>query len=191
MQKLRSKAAIKKEIIAYLNKMSGQVDPRPGPYSCGIKHGNGLVLATSYKDAPRATAVEFFNEGLTIYVFGEPGGKIANIKRNEKVSAFIYQPTDHSKFQQYLQIFATAELITVRSNSRLFRAKIRKWKLDTVAQNMAGSYIEAQNLSVQKGKALIKKGIEALNLIKVTPYHVILKEKFPDFSTQIYEWKKE
>lgn len=190
MQRLSSKTAIKKEITAYLNRMSAQVDLRPGRYSCGIRHGNALVLATSYKDTPRATAVEFFNEGLTIYVFGEPGGKIANIKRNARVSAFIYEPTDHSKFQQYLQIFATAELITVKSNPRLFRAKIRKWGLDAVAKSMAGSYIKAQKLSVQEGEAMIKRGVEALNLIKVTPHHIILKEKHPDFSTKKYEWKK-
>lgn len=189
MKRLKSKTAVKKEIIAYLDRMSAQVDPRPGPCSCGIKHGNGLVLATSYKDNPRATAVEFFNEGLTIYVFGEPGGKIANMRRNERVSAFIYEPTDHAKFQQYLQIFAAAELITVRSNPRLFRAKIRKWGLATVAQSMAASYIKEQGLSAQEGEALISRGVEALNLIKINPYHVILKEKFPDFSTKVYEWR--
>jgi len=190
MRRLPSKASIKKEIIAFLNNMSGQVDPHPGPHSCGIRHGNGLVLATSYKDVPRATAVEFFNEGLTIYVFGEPGRKIANIKHNDLVSAFIYEPTDHSKFQQYLQISATAELITVRSNPRLFRAKIRKWQLTTVGHTMARSYIRERHLSAQEGEALIKKGIEALTLIRITPHHIILKEKFPDFSTRRYEWEK-
>lgn len=190
MQRLKTKAAIKKEIISYLDRMAGRVDPKPDRYSCGIKHGNGLVLATASKNAPRATAVEFFNEGLTIYIFGEPGGKIANLKRNRKVSAFIYQPTDHSKVQQYLQIFATAELITLRSNPRLFRAKIRKWQLETMAKNMADSYIKAQNLSEKEGKALIQKGIAALTLIRLSPDYIILKEKAPDFSTRKYEWER-
>ncbi len=190
MNSIKSKAAIKKEIIEYLNETSGQIDPKPGKYSCGIKHGNALVLATSYKDFPRATAVEFFNEGLTIYIFGEPGGKIANIKRNDNVSAFIYEPTDHSKFQRYLQIFAKAELITLKNNAKLFRAKARKWGLYTAGQNMAKSYIQEQNLSDKEGEELIKKAISALNLIKLSPYHIILKEKYPDISTKTYEWKK-
>ena len=187
----KSQAAIKRDIIEYLDRTSGQIDPRPGKYGCGIKHGTALVLATSYKDSPRATAVEFFNEGLTIYIFGEPGGKIANIKRNAAVSAFVYEPTDHLKIQQNLQIFAKAELITVRNNPRLFRAKLRKWGLYSAAQNMARSYIKAQKLSEKEGEAMIKKKTEALSLIRVVPYHIILKEKYPDFSTnKKYEWKK-
>ena len=79
-----SKAMIKKEIIDFLNSSSGQIDPKLGKYSCGIIHRNCLVLATSAKNIPRATVLEFFNEGLTIYIFGEPGGKIANIKRNSQ-----------------------------------------------------------------------------------------------------------
>lgn len=190
MGKVKSKAVIKKEIIEYLNDTSGKVDPNPGKYSCGIKHGNALVLATSYKDSPRATAVEFFNEGLTIYIFAEPGGKIANIKRNAKVSCFVYEPTDHSKFQKHLQIFATAELINVKNNPRLFKSKARKWGLDIAAKNMASSYIKGQKLSEKEGEELIKKAIEALNLIKITPYHIILKEKYIDFSTRSFEWKR-
>jgi len=187
----KSKAVIKKEIIDYLNATSGQIDPRPGKHSCGIKHRNALVLATSYKDVPRATALEFFNEGLTIYIFGEPGKKIANIKRNSKVSAFIYDHTDHSKLQKCLQIFAEAELITMRNNPRLFKAKIKKWALDAAAKKMASSYVKAQKMSAEEAENLIKKGIEALTLIKVIPHHIILKEKHPNFFTRTYEWKKQ
>ena len=190
MKRMPSKTALKKKIIEYLNETSGQVDPQPGKYSCGIKHGKALVLATAYRDTPRATAVEFFNEGLTIYIFGEPGRKIANIKKNKKVSCFVYEPTDHAKFQRYLQIFATAELFTLKDRPRLFRAKVRKWGLDTVAESMAAPYIKEKKLSVKQGEKLIEKGVAALTLIKITPHHIILKEKYPDFSTRKYEWKK-
>ena len=117
--KKKSRTTIKKKIIDFLNSTSGQLDPKPGKRSCGIKHRNALVLATSYKDTPRATALDFFNEAMTIYIFGEPGGKIANIKRNPKVSAYVYeQPLDHSKFQRSLQIFGVAELINVKNNPK-------------------------------------------------------------------------
>lgn len=190
MVSIKSKTAIKKDIIDYLNATSGQIDPKPGKHSCGIKHRNALVLATSYKDTPRATAVEFFNEGLTIYIFGEPGGKIANIKRNSKVSAYIYDHTDHSKLQKCLQIFAKAELINVKNNPRLFKAKARKWGLYNAAKKMASSYVKAKKLSEKEGEKMIKEAIEALNLIKVTSHHIILKEKHPNFSTKTYEWKR-
>ena len=102
---IKSKAVIKKNIINFLNATSGGVDKKPGTHGCGLLHRNALVLATSCKDTPRATVLEFFNEGLFIYIFGEPGGKIANLKRNPKVSAVVYeQPLDHGKFQRSLQI---------------------------------------------------------------------------------------
>ena len=77
-----SKTAVKKKILDVLAATSGLPDPHPGKHGCGMIHRNALVLATSYKDMPRATALEFFNEGLTLYILGGPGAKIANIKRN-------------------------------------------------------------------------------------------------------------
>ncbi len=107
--KKKSNTAVKKDIIEFLNATSAKVDPRPGRKSCGFIHKNALVLATNFKNKPRATVLEFFNVGLTIYIIGEPGGKIANIKRNPNVSAVVYeQPLDHSKPQKSLQIFGEA-----------------------------------------------------------------------------------
>ena len=64
-----SKAAIKKKILAVLDATSGRPDPKPGKHGCGMLHRTALVLATSYKDQPRATALEFFNEGLNLFIF--------------------------------------------------------------------------------------------------------------------------
>ena len=189
--KKKSKATIRKEIICFLNTTSAQIDPRPGKHSCGVLHRNALVLATYANNKPRATVLEFFNEGMTIYIFGEPGVKIANIKRNPRVSAVIYeQPLDHGKFQKSLQIFGTAELITVRSNNRLFQSKIRKWKINEVGKKILSPMIKRRNLSDSEAKQMIKKGLESLNLIKITPEHIILKEWNPDFTMNKYEWKK-
>ena len=146
LPKKKSKATIGKEIIAFLNATSAQVDPRPGKHSCGILHRNALVLATYANNKPRATVLEFFNEGMTIYIFGEPGIKIANIKRNPRISAAIYeQPLDHKKFQKSLQIFGTAELISVRNKPRLFQSKIRKWELFDVGKKILSPMIKQSN----------------------------------------------
>ena len=186
-----SKAMIKKEIIDFLNSSSGQIDPKLGKYSCGIIHRNCLVLATSAKDIPRATVLEFFNEGLTIYIFGEPGGKIANIKRNSQVSAVVYeQPLDHSRLQKNLQIFGKADLINVRNNARLFRSKIKKWNIETVMKRIMFSMIREKNLSDEEAEKFFKKGVESLNVIKISPHHIILKEYHTDLSMKKYEWKK-
>jgi nitroimidazol reductase NimA-like FMN-containing flavoprotein (pyridoxamine 5'-phosphate oxidase superfamily) len=189
--KKKSKAAIRKMIIGFLNATSGQVDPQPGKHSCGIRHRNALVLATYANNRPRATVLEFFNEGMTIYIFAEPGGKIANIKRNPQVSAVVYeQPLDHGKYQKSLQIFGLAELISVRNNPRLFRTKARKWHMLDVGKKIFTPMIKAQNLSEQEVEQMVKKGLESLNLIKIIPEHVILKEWNPNFTVNKYEWEK-
>ena len=186
-----SNSAVKKKILDVLAATSGMADSKPGKHGCGMLHRTALVLATSYKDQPRATALEFFNEGLTLYVLGVPGGKIANIKRNPRVSAFIYeQPMDHSKTQPSLQIFGTAELITVRSNPRLFRAKLKKWNLTTVMRSLLAPMVRAQNLRADAAEKFIVKNIESCSFIKITPDIIIFKEYLPDFSMRRFDWKK-
>jgi hypothetical protein len=190
MQK-KTKARIKKDIISFLDKTSGGVDLKPGKHGCGMVHHNALVLATSYNDTPRATVLEFFNEGLTLYIFGEPGGKIANLKRNPKASAVVYeQPLDHGKFQRSLQIFGTTELINVRNNARIFNAKMKKWNLISVGKKLLSPMLREKNLTGKAADETVIKFLSALNIIKIIPQHIILKEYYPDFSMHKYEWKK-
>ena len=186
-----SKAFVKKKILDVLAATSGRPDHQKGQHRCGMIHRTALVLATSYKDEPRATALEFFNEGLTLYILGGPGAKIANIKRNPRVSACIYeQPLDHHKIQPSLQIFGTAELITVRNNPRLFRAKLKKWNLDTVMRNLLSPMIKEQNLQADASEHFIRKHTEACSFIKIVPHKIILKEYYPDFSMKNYAWTR-
>ncbi len=187
----KPKAQVKKEIIAFLDRSCGLADLKPRRHNCGMQHRNCLVLATSCKDTPRATPLEFFHEGLTLYVFGEPGGKIANIKRNPKVSAAIYeQPLNHAKKQQSLQIFGTAELINMRTNPRLLKSKAKKWNLYGVLGTFLKSATKGQKLSSEQKNELGAKLLDAINMIKITPHHIILREYNTDFSMPKYEWKK-
>jgi len=187
-----SKAAVRRKIIDFLNRTSGKADPRPGKASCGMIHKNALVLATSAKDTPRATVLEFFNEGLTIYIFGEPGGKIANIKRNPRVSAVIYeQPLDHSKLQTSLQIFGKASLINIRNNPKLYRAKAKKYNIAYVMGKLLSPLTKGQHLTGEALEKFYKKGFESLNIIKITPDHIILKEYCPDFSSKKHDWRND
>lgn len=189
--KEKSQRTIKKEILEFLNATSAQLDPKPGKQSCGMVHKNALVLATAANNKPRATVLEFFNEGLDLYVWGEPGGKIANIKRNSDVSAVIYeQPLNHARFQKSLQIFGLASLINVRNHPRVFGAKTKKWKIMDVGKKIMSPMIKEKGLSAVDAEKLIRKGMESLNLIKISPYHIILKEYHPDFTLKKYEWRK-
>ena len=187
-----SKVVVRRKIIDFLNASACQIDSRPGKQSCGMIHKNALVLATSAKDAPRATVLEFFNEGLSLYIFGEPGGKIANIKRNSQVSAVIYeQPLDHSKLQTSLQIFGKASLINIRNNPKLFRSKAKKYNIGYVMKKLLDPLTRGKNLTSQELEKFYKKGIESLNIIKITPHHIILKEYHPDFSSKKYDWRND
>jgi len=187
-----SKAAVRRKIVDFLNASSCQVNSRPGKQSCGLIHKNALVLAKSAKDTPRATVLEFFNEGLTLFIFGEPGGKIANIKRNPRVSAVIYeQPLNHSKLQKSLQIFGTASLINVRNNPKLFRSKAKKCNIAYVMKKLLSPMTKVQNITGEVLEKVYKKGLESLNIIKITPNHIILKEYHPDFSSKKYDWRND
>jgi nitroimidazol reductase NimA-like FMN-containing flavoprotein (pyridoxamine 5'-phosphate oxidase superfamily) len=171
----KTKTQIRREIIAFLDDTCGLVDENPGKHSCGLIHRNCLVLATSKNNVPRATALEFFNEKMTIYIFAEPGGKIPNLKKNKNVSAAIYeQPMDHSKNQRSLQIFGTAELLNAKTNPRLVKAKAKKW-------NLMG-LVEAMNKK--------KKIADSIYLVKITPTRAILREFRTDMSSEKFTWEK-
>ena len=189
--KKKRKTEIKKDIIEFLNRTSGAADKKPGRHSCGMVHRNALVLATSYKDSPRATPLEFFNEGLSIYIFGEPGGKISNVKRNKKVCAAVYeQPLKHSKVQKSVQIFGTVELISVRNNPRLFKSKACKWNLYGVIDSFLKPYFKDNKVSEKEKKMMGVKLLKSINMIKITPDKVVLREYHPDFSMPKYEWTR-
>ena len=182
--------ALEKEILAFLERTCGIADPHPGPDGCGIIHRTALVLATSYEDEPRATPLEFFHEGFTLYIFGEPSGKIANIKRNPRVCAAIYQqPLDHSLVQKSLQIWGTAKLITMRSDTKTYLEKAEKWNIRTVAHRLMSPL--TKNLSPEDQEKETSKMLEAISLIRIEPTRMVLRRYNPDFSMPTYEWKRE
>ena len=53
---------------------------------------NVLSLATCIDNKPRSTSLEYFNNGLTVYIYSEGGGKFANLKTNPNVSYTIHDP---------------------------------------------------------------------------------------------------
>jgi hypothetical protein len=185
----KSKAGIKGQILEFLNATCGLPSNNLHKDPCGTHHRTCLVLATCNKNIPRATPLEFFNEGLTLYVFAEPSTKIANIKRNPFVSAAIYQqPLDHAVVQTSLQIFGKAELISMKINPRLFKAKAKKWNLYVTIEKLAK--IDRAGLSAQQVKPLIEKIMAAFFFIKIVPQRIIVREYHPDFSMPKYEWKR-
>jgi len=80
---------LEEEIITFLNMMSNKPGGKRTKPGCNINHGKGCALGTCVDNEPRVTPIDFFNEGMTVWIAGQPGGKIANIMRNPKVSVGI------------------------------------------------------------------------------------------------------
>jgi nitroimidazol reductase NimA-like FMN-containing flavoprotein (pyridoxamine 5'-phosphate oxidase superfamily) len=180
---------LENEIMEFLDTTCGIPDLNPGPHGCGTIHRTSLVLATSHADEPRATPLEFFHEGFTLYIFGEPGGKIAHIKRNPRVCAAIYeQPMDHTKTQRSLQLWGKADLISVRNDKNTFREHVKKWNMSGVAKTLMSSLIKDLPPDEQDKKC--EKFLEAINLIRIEPTRMVLRKYHTDFSMPKYEWKR-
>jgi len=180
-----------REIIEFLSARathSGGKHTEPG---CNLKHGRACVLGTCHDNIPRTTPVDFFNDGsLTIWICGEPGGKIANIMRNPNVGVGIYEPADHRVEQKSMQVWGTAELINSTKKPELFEEKWSEFGLD---EAMAG--ILEENM----GKGLIPEGpIEQtmplihkkINMIKITPSKITMLIMRPDGRHVKKTWEK-
>jgi nitroimidazol reductase NimA-like FMN-containing flavoprotein (pyridoxamine 5'-phosphate oxidase superfamily) len=94
-RKRLTKKELEKEIIDYLDK----------------KHP--CSLATCSKDGvPRTSVVDYVNEGLTIYIMSEGGGKFKNLKENNKVSIGIGTSARALMSVRGVNIWGTAEVFT-------------------------------------------------------------------------------
>lgn len=70
------------------------------------------VIATCSESMPRASTVEFFPLGLSVYILTEGGRKIENIKKNPQVSVAISDEFTDWKSLRGLQITGGAEIGT-------------------------------------------------------------------------------
>jgi nitroimidazol reductase NimA-like FMN-containing flavoprotein (pyridoxamine 5'-phosphate oxidase superfamily) len=115
------------------------------------------VLATVKDNVPRATPVDFFNDGLTIWIAGEPGLKIRNIRSNPRVAVGIYHPMDHSKLNRSLQVQGKAKLINLRYHRKEFMMRVKKFGLLSTLEKVAGERVLAGALSKAGKKNGLKK----------------------------------
>ena len=73
------------------------------------------VLATTRNNVPRSTPILFRSKGFTLYMAGEPGQKLGNIKLNPNVSVAMFDPafefSDEIQDITGLQIRGKARLI--------------------------------------------------------------------------------
>jgi len=98
-----------------------------------LQSGNICVLATCGENAPRATPIEYYSKGTTVYVLADPGTKILNLKANPQISVGIYNTpyTDWTDWPNVKGAVITGKpsLITDDSPRYLDAMKVYKWAL--------------------------------------------------------------
>jgi nitroimidazol reductase NimA-like FMN-containing flavoprotein (pyridoxamine 5'-phosphate oxidase superfamily) len=167
------------EIIEFLDQMSNKPGGKRTKPGCNILHGKACALGTCVDDKPRVTPIDFFNEGLIVWIAGEPGGKIANIMRNPNVSVGIYEPVDHSREQKSLQIFGTAELINMKNDPDEFNRRFKQFGLDEAVEGLFEEYVQSGTLPATQKDALLEKIPKMFNWIKITPQKMIVLQVMP------------
>lgn len=105
-----------------------------------LNQHNVLHLATCKDNEPRSTPLEYFNNGLTVYISSEGGGKFANLKANPKVSFSIcdpYAPAEDFFGAAGLQVWGNA--VTFKKNDDPARyAEIRQYSRNRDALKQQG-----------------------------------------------------
>ncbi len=71
-----------------------------------LKKRKVLVLCACKNNIPRATPLDFYNEGLDLYMTPTGGAKVENLKTNPIASIGIYTPLSEGEIQG-LQITST------------------------------------------------------------------------------------
>ncbi len=110
---------------------------------------NVLHLATSRNNQPRCTTLEYFNNGLTVYILSEGGVKIGNIKENPAVSYTIadpYHPETDFFSAAGLQVFGIATVFKKNDDPERF-AEIYTFFPNSAGLKKQGLYEQAQKVN--------------------------------------------
>ena len=91
------------------------------------------VIATCSDSIPRASTVEFFPIGTTLYILTEGGQKIKNIKKNPHVSIAIRGEFTGWSTVKGLQITGSAEI--GRRGSEIFKEGLLAYKIRRRSEN--------------------------------------------------------
>jgi len=185
----RSREEIENEIIRFLDENGTKKGDGTQP-GCGLRHGLACALGTCKNNIPRVTPIDFYNNGLTLWMLGDPGGKLGNIRSNPNVSVGIYTRMDHSKENRSIQLWGKASLITYREQKELYMEMINKFGLlDAIKQAMqVGMLSPARDEDVE---TTLQKVLNRETLIKVEPARIALLIVPPNGKSEKLIWEKE
>ena len=169
----RTRQEIEKEIIKFLDEHSSK-RADPSQSGSGLSFGTPCALGTSRDNMPRVTPIDFYNEGLTLWILGDPGEKLADIRSNPNVSVGIYTHTDRSKENRSIRLWGKASLVTYREQKELFMEVItRLGILDSFKKLVRSDFFEKiplfESVRGEDYEARLDKLLNTETMIKVEP----------------------
>ena len=180
---------LEREILSFIDEASSRARTVDGP-GCPLKHGLACVLCTIHNGEPRATPIDFFADGFTLWCAGEPGLKIRNIRSSEKVAVGIYHPMDHSVLNRSLQIHANATLIPYAGHEQEFIGRLKIMGVYDAAMKIMKEKFEACGKALDNFDEEIINALQRFNLIKIEPYEITYLRIHPSEGTVKNIWKK-
>lgn len=188
-KKTKPREQLEREILEFLNEAGSHPGTTDKP-GCPLKHGLACVLATEYKGMPRATPIDFFADGLTIWLAGEPGLKIRNIRSNPQVAVCIYHPMDHARINRSLQITGTASLLSYAGDPDLFLDRLKRMGVYDAARKVLGEMLAAKDGPPENLDQEALQAVKRFNLIKIEPSEITFLRIHPTEGTQKDIWKQ-
>ncbi len=190
----RTKKEIEKEILEFLNQYSSKKRDPSKPD--GANYGTPCSLGTCRDNIPRVTLIDFYNVGLTLWMVGDPGGKLADMRANPDVSIAIYGMGDRTKGHKSLRLLGKASLVTYAEQEQLFMEMITKFGLlDSFKKLVQSDLIEKipffESVRGADVETRLNKVLNTETMIKVEPDIIILSiNKRGDIGEKLV-WEKE
>jgi hypothetical protein len=117
-----------------------------------LNRHNVLHLATCMNNEVRSTTLEYFNNGLTVYILSEGGGKLTNLKANPTVSYTVadpYNPENDFFSASGIQVWGAASVFRKNDAPDTFSEIYRHSRTaDSLKQQNLGSQADRVNFYV-------------------------------------------
>ena len=88
-----------------------------------IENNDMVYLATSRNDIPRCTPLGYYSQGTTLYILTEGGGKLVNLKANDRFSYAIgFRPNGQQGIMKVagLQCWGRATVLSMKKDPEQF-----------------------------------------------------------------------
>jgi hypothetical protein len=190
----RTKKEIEREILEFLNEHSSKKRDLSKP--AGANYGTPCALGTCGDNIPRVTLIDYYNVGLTLWMVGDPGEKLAEMRTNPIVSIAIYGGNDRTKGHKSLRLLGRASLITYAEQEQLYMEMITQFGLlDSFKKLVQSDLIEKipffESVLGEDVETRLNKVLNTETMIKVEPEKIILSvNKQGDIGERLV-WEKE